>query len=31
MGQAMKVWLRDKSGTRLYRFLVEDIDRHGNV
>jgi hypothetical protein len=27
----MKVWLRDKSGTRLYRFLVEDIDRHGNV
>src|SRR5690348_12929531 len=31
MGQAMKVSLRDKSGTRLYRFLVEDIDRHGNV
>src|ERR1700736_5173999 len=31
MGQAMKVWLRDKSGTRLYRFVVEDIDRHGNV
>jgi len=27
----MKVWLRDKSGIRLYRFLVEDIDRHGNV
>ena len=20
-----------KSGTRLYRFVVEDIDRHGNV
>src|SRR5580693_3257935 len=31
MGQAMKVSLRDKSGTRLYRFVVEDIDRHGNV
>ena len=27
----MKVSLRDKSGIRLYRFLVEDIDRHGNV
>ena len=27
----MKVWLRDKSGIRLYRFVVEDIDRHGNV
>ena len=27
----MKVSLRDKSGTRLYRFVVEDIDRHGNV
>src|SRR5262249_38628651 len=31
MGQSMKVWLRDKSGIRLYRFLVEDVDRHGNV
>ena len=27
----MKVSLRDKSGTRLYRFVVEDVDRHGNV
>ena len=27
----MKVQLRDKSGIRLYRFLVEDVDRHGNV
>jgi hypothetical protein len=27
----MKVRLRDKSGTRVYRFLVEDVDRHGNV
>jgi integrase len=27
----MQVRLRDKSGTRLYRFLVEDVDRHGNV
>src|SRR3984893_5916606 len=31
MGQAMKVQLRDKSGIRLYRFVVEDVDRHGNV
>src|SRR5215471_15745836 len=31
MGQTMKVQLRDKSGIRLYRFLVEDVDRHGNV
>src|SRR5437868_5055593 len=31
MGQAMKVQLRDKSGIRLYRFIVEDVDRHGNV
>src|SRR5262250_123122 len=31
MGQTMKVQLRDKSGVRLYRFLVEDVDRHGNV
>src|SRR5262249_39037186 len=27
----MQVRLRDKSGLRLYRFLVEDVDRHGNV
>jgi len=27
----MQVRLRDKSGVRLYRFLVEDVDRHGNV
>ena len=27
----MQVRLRDKSGVRLYRYLVEDVDRHGNV
>jgi integrase len=27
----MKVRLRDKSGIRVYRFLVEDVDRHGNI
>jgi integrase len=27
----MKVRLRDNSGIRVYRFLVEDVDRHGNV
>jgi integrase len=27
----MKVRLRDKSGSRLYRYLIEDVDRHGNV
>jgi integrase len=27
----MNVRLRDKSGIRLYRYLVEDVDRHGNV
>jgi len=27
----MKVRLRDKSGVRLYRYVVEDVDRHGNV
>jgi integrase len=27
----MQVRLRDKSGIRVYRFLVEDVDRHGNV
>jgi integrase len=27
----MQVRLRDRSGIRLYRYLVEDVDRHGNV
>jgi integrase len=27
----MKVRLRDRSGFRLYRYVVEDVDRHGNV
>jgi len=27
----MQVRLRDKSGIRLYRYLVEDVDRDGNV
>jgi integrase len=27
----MKVRLRDNSGSRLYRYLVEDVDRHGKV
>jgi integrase len=27
----MKVRFRDKSGIRVYRFLVEDVDRHGKV
>jgi integrase len=27
----MKIRLRDKSGTRVYRFVVEDVDRHGNI
>jgi integrase len=27
----MKVRLRDRSGIRLYRYVAEDIDRHGNV
>jgi integrase len=27
----MQIRLRDKSRIRLYRFLVEDVDRHGNV
>src|SRR6266481_5306280 len=31
MGRSMRVRLRDNSGIRLYRFLVEDVDRHGNV
>src|SRR5215471_9506076 len=32
MGRSvMKVRLRDKSGIRHYRYLVEDVDRHGNV
>jgi integrase len=27
----MKVRLRDGSGTRIYKYLIEDVDRHGNV
>jgi hypothetical protein len=27
----MQVRLRDKSGNRHYRYVVEDVDRHGNV
>lgn len=27
----MKVRLRDGSGIRIYKFVVEDADRHGNV
>jgi hypothetical protein len=27
----MRVRLRDRSSIRLYRYLVEDVDRHGNV
>jgi hypothetical protein len=27
----MQVRLRDKSGIRVYRYLVEDVDRYGNV
>lgn len=27
----MEVRLRDRSGIRTYRYLVEDVDRHGNV
>jgi integrase len=27
----MKVRLRDNSGSRLYRYLVEDLDRHGRT
>jgi integrase len=27
----MQVRLRDKSGNRHYRFVVEDVDRHGNA
>jgi integrase len=27
----MKVRLRDKSGIRIYRYVVEDVDRHGNA
>src|ERR1700680_5282752 len=31
MGEPMKFALLERSGPRLYRFVVEDIDRHGNV
>src|SRR6516162_3045179 len=27
----MQVRLRDNSGIRVYRFVVEDVDRHGNI
>jgi integrase len=27
----MQVRLHDKSGIRLYRYVIEDVDRHGNV
>jgi integrase len=27
----VKVRLRDRTGTRDYKYLVEDVDRHGNV
>jgi integrase len=27
----MKVRLRDNSGSRVYRYLFQDVDRHGNV
>jgi integrase len=27
----MKVRLRDNSGSRLYRYLIEDLDRHGKT
>ena len=27
----MQVRLRDNSGTRVYRFVVEDVDRHDNI
>src|SRR5215471_12733825 len=30
-GALMKVRLRDNSGSRLYRYLVEDLDRHGRT
>jgi hypothetical protein len=27
----MKVRLRDRSGIRLYRYVAEDVNQHGNV
>ena len=27
----MKVRLHDNSGIRIYRYVFEDVDRHGNV
>ena len=27
----MRVRMRDGSGVRIYRYIVEDVDRHGNV
>jgi hypothetical protein len=31
MGPAVKIRLRDGTGTRDYKFVIEDADRHGNV
>jgi hypothetical protein len=31
MGPAVKIRLRDGTGTRDYKFVTEDADRHGNV
>src|SRR5258707_6333079 len=31
MGCALRVRLRDGSGIRDYKFITEDVDRHGNV
>jgi hypothetical protein len=28
---SVKVRLRDNSGIRIYRFVFEEVDRHGNV
>ena len=31
MGSTVKIRMRDGTGTREYRYLVEDMDRHGNA
>jgi hypothetical protein len=31
VGSIVKILLRDGTGKRDYKFLVEDTDRHGNV
>src|SRR5438874_11327388 len=31
VGSTVKIRLRDGTGTRDYRFITEDVDRHGNV